>query len=208
MTRIAETLGALGLAPALEDILQRFSELFQRWNQSINLSAARTVTEIHDHVVDSLHVIPHLQKTCPAASRAPQILDVGAGGGLPAVVVAICLPDTQVTALEPVHKKHAFLRTASRELALTNLEPLAERLEGHRFHDYDAALSRATFDLREWLLRGAAHVRAGGLVLGFEAIPRSDLPPLSQRHSYQLGGKTRAIIVLQTPSDPPSSITT
>jgi 16S rRNA (guanine527-N7)-methyltransferase len=204
MTRIAETLVALGLAPALEDVLKRFSELFQRWNQSINLSAARSVSEIHDHVLDSLHVIPHLQ-TPAAASRAPRVLDVGAGGGLPGVVVAICLPHTQVTALEPVHKKHAFLRTASRELALTNLEPLAERLEGHRIHDYDAAVSRATFDLREWLLRGAAHVRAGGLVLGFEAIPRSDLPTLSQRHSYQLGGKTRAIIALQTPPNPPSS---
>ena len=127
MTRIAEALVALSLPASCAHKLNDFSVLFHRWNRSINLSAARSEPEIHDHVIDSLHVIPHLQTSAHAAPRS-RVLDVGAGGGLPAVVAAICLPDTHVTALEPVHKKHAFLRTAARELSLTNLEPLAERL--------------------------------------------------------------------------------
>jgi hypothetical protein len=59
-------------------------------------------------------------------------------------------------------------------------------------------MSRATFDLREWLLLGAAHVRPGGLVLGFEAAPRSDLPPGTLRHPYHLDNKTRAIVDFRT----------
>ena len=195
---IAEALVALGLSPSFEEALHRYGELFQRWNRSINLSAARTEPEIHEHIIDSLHVIPHLRDGVPALAPDPgHVLDVGAGGGLPAVVAAICLPGTHVTALEPVHKKHAFLRTAARDLALANLEPLAERLENHRRHDYDVAMSRATFDLGEWLREGTAHVRPGGLVLGFEAIPRSDLPSNTQRYSYRLNEKTRSIVTFR-----------
>ena len=111
------------------------------------------------------------------------------------MVAAICLPISQFTALEPVHKKHAFLRTAARELGLVNLESFARRVEDHDVHDYDAAMSRATFDLREWIETGRSLVRPGGIVLGFEAVPRDDLPPPFERHPYQLNGKQRAIIV-------------
>jgi 16S rRNA (guanine527-N7)-methyltransferase len=190
MTSLRAALDALSLSPTLQAPLQRFIALFLRWNRSINLSAARTEPDLLEHVIDSLHVVPHL-------AAAPRILDVGAGGGLPAVIIAICLPDAHITALEPVHKKHAFLRTAARELALPNFDPLALRLDDHPIADYDAATSRATFDLREWLMAGLTHVRPDGLALGFEAIPRADLPPSTQRHPYLLDGKSRAIVSLR-----------
>jgi 16S rRNA (guanine527-N7)-methyltransferase len=195
VTRLGQTLAALELPATYEAILADFAALFLRWNRSINLSAARTEPELLDHIVDSLHVVPLLRAT----AATPTILDVGAGGGLPSVVAAICLPDAHVVALEPVHKKHAFLRTAARELGLENLEPLATRLDDHPVRDYDAAMSRATFDLREWLLAGLTHVRPGGAVLGFEAIPRSDLPPGTRRQPYELDDKSRAIVVLRRP---------
>jgi 16S rRNA (guanine527-N7)-methyltransferase len=168
-----------------------------KWNRSINLSGARTEDQVELHIVDCLHAIPHLRTLA-----APSVLDVGAGGGMPSLVAAICLPDLEVTALEPVHKKTSFLRVAARELALSNFVPLAERLEHHQRREYGAAMSRATFDLREWLLLGQSYVRPGGLVLGFEAIPRADLPPGTQRHSYSLDEKSRAIVILErTPPD-------
>ena len=110
------------------------------------------------------------------------------------VVAAICLSKTEFTALEPVHKKLAFLKTAARELGLANLSPLAERLEAHETHDYDAAMSRATFDLAEWLAKGLEHVRPGGLVIGFEATTRDDLERV-ERHRYMLRGKQRTLVV-------------
>lgn len=189
MTHRVILLETLGIAAARAKELARFEALFAKWNARINLSAARTADELGAHVDDALHVVPHL-------GEVTRVLDVGSGGGLPVVVAAICRPDVAFTALEPVHKKHAFLRTAARELGLANLDARAQRLEDHDVRDYDLAMSRATFDLRTWLEHGLARVRAGGRVLGFEGIERADLPAGTQRHAYELGGKQRAIVIL------------
>jgi len=202
---LADALAALALRAELHDPLRDFASLFHKWNQRINLSAARSEPELQDHIIDCLALVPHLRAaaatTTPEQARLPlHVLDVGSGGGLPGVVVAICAPDLHVTALEPIHKKHAFLRTAARELALPNLEPLAQRLEDHRRRDYAAAVSRATLDLRDWLQLGLGYVESHGFVFGFEAIHRSDLPSGTIRHPYtHLVGKSRAIVALQKP---------
>src|SRR4051812_12405123 len=119
---IEKTLSRLSMDPSLAGNLSAFVSLFEKWNKSINLSAASNRAEVVEHVIDSLYVVPHL------TGRA-RILDVGSGGGFPVVVAAICLPTSSFISLEPVHKKHAFLRTAARELGLGNLEPFAMRLE-------------------------------------------------------------------------------
>lgn len=192
---LAELVLPSSLAPALLD----FARLFHRWNQRINLSAARSEADIADHIVDCLHLIPPLRSALEAWP-APTVLDVGSGGGLPAVIIAICIPDAGVTALEPVHKKHAFLRTAARELSLANLDPRAERSESHAVRGYAAATSRATLDLRDWLTLGLRFVAAGGAVFGFEALRRDDLPPATARHRYAHLGKSRAIVSLHRPA--------
>jgi 16S rRNA (guanine527-N7)-methyltransferase len=224
---IPQALTKLGI-DASADKLSAFLDLFEKWNRSINLSAASSRGDLIGHLNDSLHVVPHLRDLVPGpsggspasaptdrsistgpatptqrstsiASTTPpaRVLDVGSGGGFPVAIAAICLPDVAFTSLEPVHKKHAFIRTAARELELANLTALAERLEDHPAHDYDAAMSRATFDLREWLEAGRARVVGGGIVLGFEAIRRDDLPPTVERFPYTIDGKPRAIVVLR-----------
>jgi len=164
-----------------------FVDLFEKWNRSINLSAASTRGEIGSHVEDCLHVVPHLR-------GASTVLDVGSGGGFPVVIAALALPETRFVSLEPVHKKQAFLKTAARELGLPNLEARAERIEDHERRDYDVAMSRATFDLKDWLAMGLERVRPGGLVLGFEAQTRTDLENV-ERDPYTLDGKPRAIVI-------------
>ncbi|MDQ3367136.1 MAG: 16S rRNA (guanine(527)-N(7))-methyltransferase RsmG [Myxococcota bacterium] len=188
MTQLVNALRSAGIGAEYLGKLDQFRELFAKWNERINLSAAGTPAEIEEHIRDSLPAIRHLR-------GADSVIDVGSGGGFPVVIAAICLPDVAFTALEPVHKKHAFLRTAARELQLPNLAAFARRLEDHAERDYDIASSRATFDLREWILRGLELVRVGGHVIGFEATPRDDLPAPFERHSYELDGKRRAIIV-------------
>ena len=190
MTRLVKTLNSLGIAPQFIGSLQRFGALFLKWNERNNLSSATSTPEIEEHVRDSLHVVRYLKD-------AQRVIDVGSGGGFPVVIAAICLPSTHFVALEPVHKKHAFLRTAARELALVNLEAHAKRVEDHEARDYDAATSRATFDLRDWLTTGLELVRINGLVVGFEAILRSDLPPTVERHPYDLDDKQRSIVLLR-----------
>ncbi|HEX4451505.1 MAG TPA: 16S rRNA (guanine(527)-N(7))-methyltransferase RsmG [Kofleriaceae bacterium] len=172
--------------------LEAFLDLFEKWNRSINLSGATTRGELKEHVDDCLHVVPLLETVAPVGVLA-KVLDVGSGGGFPVVIAAICAPTIEFVSLEPVHKKHAFLRTAARELSLENLECLAERLEDHEHHDYDAAMSRATFDIREWLTNAERFVRPAGRVIGFEGQLRADLVDV-ERISYVLAGKPRAIV--------------
>ena len=193
MTRLVKAVTSLGLDREIAEKLRRFNDLFSKWNASINLSAARSPSDVDDHILDSLHLVPHL-------TDAERVIDVGSGGGFPVVVAAICAPATNFVALEPVHKKHAFLRTAARELALVNLEAFARRAEDHDIHDYDAATSRATFDLPEWFEMGLSLVRPGGQVFGFEAVQRDDLPAGFERHSYALEDKSRAIVVVRRPA--------
>jgi 16S rRNA (guanine527-N7)-methyltransferase len=194
---LRDELAALDLPATAQAALADFAGLFLKWNQRINLSAARSEPELRDHIVDCLHLVPHLLALAPPPPA--RFLDVGSGGGLPAAIAAICMPDAHITALEPVHKKHAFLRTAQRQLALANFEPLAQRLEDHPHSNYDAATSRATFDLLDWLRLGLTRVIPGGTVFGFEALSRPDLPPDAHRHPYALLGKSRAIISLRRP---------
>ena len=174
---LVDALIALGLPPTLDAPLSAFARLFLKWNQRINLSSARTEQELQDHLVDCLHLVPHL-RALAAPSHPPRFLDVGSGGGLPAVIAAICLLAAHITALEPIH---------------------------HARSDYTAARSRATFDLADWLRLGITRVEPGGVVFGFEAALRSDLPSSIRRHPYAYLGKTRAIVALQRPSSPADS---
>lgn len=190
MSQLSKLLKLLAIDAAVEPRLLAFVALFEKWNEKINLSASKNSQEVVEHVRDSLHIIPLLRDRT-------RVLDVGSGGGFPVVVAAICLPSSDFIALEPVHKKHAFLRTAARELCLPNLQTFAQRVEDHDDHTYDATCSRATMDLRDWLLLGVTYVRLNGIAIGFEGLIRDDLPPTTRRHPYGLDDKQRALVVLE-----------
>lgn len=166
--------------------LQRFVELFVHWNARINVSAARTVDEVTLQVVDCLALEPYVE--------GPRLIDVGSGGGLPGLVLAIVRPDLRVTSLEPVHKKAAFQSTAIRELKIENAEVHARRVDAAVDNAFDTAVSRATFDLGAWLEIGRQLVRPGGVVLGMEGREQHQLPAGAERLPYEHGDRTRAVI--------------
>jgi 16S rRNA (guanine527-N7)-methyltransferase len=183
---------------ALVHRLQAFVALVLRWNRSIQLTAANTATEVYDHhVLDSLAVVSHI------GAGEQRVVDVGAGGGFPGVVLALARPNVRITSLEPIHKKQAFLATARRELAIDNFVSFAERDDAHReradFVPYDGAVSRATFAIPEWLDRGLALVRPGGLVIAMEGRTQHPLPSATERIEYALGDRTRALLVRRRP---------
>jgi 16S rRNA (guanine527-N7)-methyltransferase len=187
------------LGTALEDreldLLSAYLELLSRWNRKINLSGSREPEALAGHVLDCLALVPHVP------GSAGRLVDVGSGAGLPGAVLAVVCPALEVTALEPVHKKHAFLATVRRELGLANLHPLAQRVEAHRgtagFVPYDVAVSRATFALPDWLEMGGSLVHEGGRVLAMEGSEQNALPAGASRHPYEIPGsdRRRAIIV-------------
>ncbi len=168
--------------------------LLRKWQTAIRLVGEVSDASLAGHVEDAERMLPHIPDS------AKRLIDVGSGGGLPSVVIALNRPDLTVVALEPIRKKHAFLSAVRRELCLVNLHALAQRDEQHRssadFSPYDVATSRATFKLDDWLERGLELVSAGGRVLGLQGNASVSLPKAARRHPYAIDGRQRAVIVM------------
>ncbi len=125
-----------------------YLDLLAKWNGTYNLTAIRDRDQmVSHHLLDSLSVATHIV--------AGSILDVGSGGGLPGIPLALwaeaCLPTLHVTVLDSNHKKSAFLRQAQIELKLGNLEVCGERVESwHPPQRFNQIVSRAFSDLGEF----------------------------------------------------------
>ena len=173
----------------------------EKWNKRINLIRYRERADL---------VARHLADGIAASRRVPEgagsLVEVGAGAGIPGAVIAALRVELEVVALEPIHKKHAFLRTIRRSVPLRNYTPYAARLgdedepEGLEGR-FDVAISRATWSVGEWLARGRRLVRPGGLVLAMEGREQAELPAGAIRHPYDAGDRQRAIVVYQLPAD-------
>lgn len=144
----------LGVALGEEQVrrLAAFAVLLQRWSAVHNLTAIRSPHEVvTHHLLDSLAIVPYLRRTC--GKRGARMLDVGTGGGLPGIPVAIACPELQVTLLDAIQKKCAFLTQARVELRLANVDVVCARVEQWQAPPYDAIVSRAFSSLREFVAR-------------------------------------------------------
>ena len=127
----AEALG-LALEAAQLTLLMDFLVLLQKWNKVYNLTAVRDPEEmLTHHLLDSLAaVLPLRRHVAQAGLAAPvRLLDVGSGGGLPGVVFAICCPGVDVSCVDTVGKKAAFIQQAAVQLRLPNLHGVHARVE-------------------------------------------------------------------------------
>ena len=157
---------ALGLRvnEAQQQQLLGYMDLIQKWNKVYNLTALRNPQEIlTHHVLDSLSVIApllrHLEKKNGAAQADVSLLDVGSGGGLPGVVIAICCPFVRVTCVDTVSKKAAFIQQVAASLKLPNLQGVHARVESLS-GPFDVICSRAFASLPDfvnWSLGALTH---------------------------------------------------
>ena len=156
-TRLHQGARALGLA--LDEMalahLVAYLDLLAKWNRVYNLTAVRDPTQmLTHHVLDSLAVISPLRRHTGGAPM--RLLDVGSGGGLPGVVIAICCPEMAVTCVDTVAKKANFIQHVAASLGLKNLRGLHARVEAvdERF---DVVTSRAVASLADFVTwsRGA-----------------------------------------------------
>lgn len=163
--------------------LSSYAALLLNWSARINLTAARTIEVlVTEHFPDAFALAGKLA----APARA---IDVGSGGGLPAIPLALLCPGLTVELCEPIAKKVAFLRTAVRELGLssrvsvraTRGEALAKEIAGGA-RAFDVALSRATLAPEKWLSLGMRLVRPGGRV--FVLAAADALPDHPERERY------------------------
>ena len=149
-TTLREGVQALGLtlAPETQQQLLAYMALIQKWTRVYNLTAVRDPHEmLTHHLLDSLTAVaPLLRHT---AGRPIRLLDVGSGGGLPGVVLAICRPEVQVTCVDTVGKKAAFIQQVAATLRLPNLRGLHARVETVQ-ERYDVVSSRAFASLKDF----------------------------------------------------------
>ncbi|HRO13507.1 MAG TPA: 16S rRNA (guanine(527)-N(7))-methyltransferase RsmG [Paracoccus sp. (in: a-proteobacteria)] len=104
--------------------LTAYAELIRKWNPAINLVSPNSLAEL-----ETRHIADSRQLACIASGAQGSWLDIGSGGGLPGIVVAIQRPDLSVTLLDSDARKIAFLRTAIRTLALGNCRAISGRIE-------------------------------------------------------------------------------
>ena len=120
----------LHLADGQINLLLDFLALLQKWNKVYNLTAVRDPQDmLTHHLLDSLAAVAPLRRHVQGQDGAPRLLDVGSGGGLPGVVFAICCPEIDVSCVDTVAKKAAFVQQAAAALQLPNLHGIHARVE-------------------------------------------------------------------------------
>ncbi|WP_379544079.1 16S rRNA (guanine(527)-N(7))-methyltransferase RsmG [Psychrobacter sp. R86515] len=155
---LAQAINELGLP--LSETQQRtlllYLDQLLLWNKAYNLTAITDPEEaLIKHVIDCLSIITHL----PAGS----LLDIGTGAGLPAVIIAICQPERQCTALDSNQKKIRFIKQISSELGLSNMQPIASRIEAHEA-SYAVVTSRAFASLIDFVEVAQPRLADGGFL--------------------------------------------
>lgn len=176
-TLLIDGIGSLGITLDEAQVakLLDYVALLGKWNAVYNLTAIRDPRQmLIQHILDSLSIVPHL---CGPAEAT--VLDVGSGGGLPGIVLAIVFPQWRVTLNDIVHKKSAFQTQAKAELKLTNLSVVTGRVEqlrpGHEVPgQFDLIVSRAFADLADFVTLARHLVAPGGAIWAMKGIHPND----------------------------------
>lgn len=157
--------------------LLAYLEMLGRWNKVYNLTAVRDPAEmLTHHVLDSLAVIPPLRRH--TEGRALRLLDVGSGGGLPGVVLAVCCPELAVSCVDAVGKKTAFVQQVAGALRLTNLQGLHARVESVPA-PFDVITSRAFASLPDFTRWSAGALAEQGVWMAMKGkYPQDEIQAL------------------------------
>jgi len=201
-TQLAAGVAALGLAlpEGAEARLLTYLALLDKWNRVYNLTAVRdTARMVSHHVLDSLAAVPFFD--------GETVLDVGSGGGLPGIPLAIARPELQITLIDSIAKKTAFLLQAKAELGLANLNVVTSRVEDFRPSTrFDIITSRAFSDLKEFVTLTRHLLKPGGHWLAMKGLmPHEEIASLpdwvkvSANHALAVPGleASRHLIVLE-----------
>lgn len=200
-------LAALGLPLAAEDSLWTYGNLMLRWNERVNLTAITDPVGVIDkHLLDSLAV---LQDVPPGPQT---VLDLGAGAGLPGLPWAIVREDLDVTLVDAVQKKVAFMKTAIATLRLAQRARaihLRASGAGDGLGRFQVVVSRAFMGVGEWLPLAAEFLAPGGVVLAMvgqsppddgraEAARAGLVLTTARRFTLPISGDPRGVLVFRS----------
>ena len=182
-SQLAPFLTALDLeaTPQQQQGLLQYLDLLQRWNATYNLTAVRDRQGmLTQHLADCLAVVKPLSRVL----QAGRVLDVGSGGGLPGVVLAIMRPQLQVTCVDTVGKKAAFVRQVAGSLGLNNLQSVHARVEALALPSFDLITSRAFASLLDFTALTQPLLSEAGVWMAMKGRnPESEVAQLPARIS-------------------------
>ncbi|MEN3294198.1 MAG: rRNA (guanine527-N7)-methyltransferase [Burkholderiales bacterium] len=164
----------LNLGDAQIAQLMDYVALLSKWNAVYNLTAVRDPAQmVTQHLLDSLAAVP-------AFEDAKNVLDVGAGGGLPGIVLAIVRPGMHVSMIDTVHKKTAFLTQAKSELGLKNVTVHTARVEQLQVPEkFDVITSRAFAELADFVNWSGHLLSDGGRFIAMKGVlPQEEIARL------------------------------
>lgn len=181
LNALAPVLEALGvnLDEAQRQRCAAYMGMLSHWNGTYNLTALRDAPEMFTHhLSDCLAVLPHLAKYLAernqvGGEQAVRLLDVGSGGGLPGVLLAIARPDLQVCCVDTVGKKAAFVRQVAAELRLPNLRAEHARVEDLR-SQHEIITSRAFASLADFIALTRERLAPGGVWMAMKGKAPDD----------------------------------
>lgn len=159
--------------------LVAYVDLLARWNATYNLTAVREREAVWaQHIADCLAVLPALDRH-HAGGGTRRVLDVGSGGGLPGVVLALMRPALDVTCVDAVGKKAAFVRQVAGALALPNLHAVHGRVEALRAPPFELVTSRAFASLADFVRLTRPLLAPGGSWLAMKGkLPADEIAAL------------------------------
>jgi 16S rRNA (guanine527-N7)-methyltransferase len=161
----------LNLSDHQLDQLLAYLALLQKWNKVYNLTAVRDPAQmLSHHLIDSLSALPPLLRHGAPA----RLMDVGAGGGLPGVVIAICCPGTDVTCVDAVAKKATFIQQVAAELKLPNLHGVHSRVEQLSTEPFSVITSRAFASLVDFTSLTRQHLAPGAVWMAMKGQHPAD----------------------------------
>ena len=176
-TRLRDGAEALGieLSEAQASQLLAYVNLLQRWNATYNLTAVRErEAMLTQHLLDCLAIVPSVRRALQAVEAGARVLDVGSGGGLPGVVLAVMAGELTVTCVDTVGKKAAFVQQVALSLGLRNLASVHGRVEQLRLSAFDLIVARAFASLPNFVQLTRTLLAPGGQWLAMKGKQPDD----------------------------------
>lgn len=174
--------------------IQKYKEHLFKWNKIHNLTGAKDENTLNDFIYDSVYPVSFLK-------HYNNLLDIGTGAGFPGMILAIALPETQVTLVEPLAKRASFLQFIKADLGLKNVKVVKKRVEDMEQEYFELITSRAVTDTKMLLQLSEAFRDKNSVLLFYkgekvfdevdEAMPHKVIqtahPSGNNRHYLLLG---------------------
>ena len=166
------------------NLLLKYQDALVLWNKAYNLTAIRDPKEmLVKHLLDSLSILPSLP--------AGRLLDIGTGGGMPGMIIALCQPERECVLLDSNGKKIRFLKQFIADLRLPNVTAVQTRVEDEdsirELGQFDVITSRAFASLTDFVAASKPYMHTGSYICAMKGlIPNEEIAKFSKEFNHQV----------------------